>query len=114
MKLVKGEPPFGLWGRFVLPSRGEPRSALGTLHQFKVDPANLVRRNRVSALRADSVERRHDFFEIDLLLGRHAGIVSLSSVQISEMQLTHASTKASTRSVVGGIRKASQSGGTDW
>jgi len=33
--------------------------------------ADPVRGNRASALRADRVERCHDFFEIDLLLSRH-------------------------------------------
>lgn len=49
----------------------EPLPALGTRDPFRVDPADLVRRNRAPTLRADCVEGRHHFSEIDFLLLGH-------------------------------------------
>jgi len=54
----------------------KPLAALGTLNLLKVDAADSVRRYRISALRAASVERQLNFFEIDLLAGWHCAIFS--------------------------------------
>ena len=43
-------------GLFLSYLRSLQLTALGTMDLLKVDPADLVRRNRESALRADSVE----------------------------------------------------------
>lgn len=48
--------------------RDKEFTELGTLHPLKVDAANLIRRNRVSALRAESIECSLNFFEIDFRL----------------------------------------------
>lgn len=53
-------------------SRDEALPARGALHLLRVDAADLVRRNQAPALRADCVEGRHHFFEIDFLLLGHA------------------------------------------
>ena len=45
--------------------------ALRAFNLRKVNAADSVRLNRVSALRADRVERCHNFFEIDSLLVGH-------------------------------------------
>src|ERR1700733_14898862 len=50
----------------------EALTALGALDLLRVDAADLVRRNRAPALRADSVEGRLHFFEIDFLLLGHS------------------------------------------
>ena len=49
----------------------EALAALRTLHQKRVDPAQIAWWNRVPTLRADCVERCHDHGAIDLLLRRH-------------------------------------------
>ena len=55
-----------------MPLRNEPLTALRTLDSLKVDAANLGRRDPASALRANGVERRLYFVEINLLLLWHA------------------------------------------
>jgi hypothetical protein len=51
----------------------ETSPTLGTPDSLKVNAANLIWRDRTSALRADGVvEGCPDLFEIDFLLPRHA------------------------------------------
>jgi hypothetical protein len=47
---------------------GKPLPALRAFELVKVDAANLIRRNRVPALRADRIERCLNFSEIDFRL----------------------------------------------
>lgn len=75
--------PAGPWLRIadlsVLSGGNEMLPALRARDLLRVDPANPIRRYRASALRADDVEGRHDLFQIDFLLLRHAGIFSRQS-----------------------------------
>jgi hypothetical protein len=53
---------------------------------LRVDAAELVRRDGAPALRADSVEGRHDFFQIDfLLLGHAENFLTLGEKGISDL-----------------------------
>jgi hypothetical protein len=62
----------------------ERRTALGTDGLLKIDAAELVRRNRVPTLRAKSVERCLNFFEIDFLLPGHLEIFSPRAQEIHQ------------------------------
>jgi len=53
--------------------RGKPLAALGAFDLLKVDAADFIRCNRVSALRANRIERRLNFFQIDFRLPGHWG-----------------------------------------
>ena len=53
--------------------RGETLPALRTLHPFKVDPPDFIRRNRAPTLRLDGLDGRHNLFKIDFLLPGHVG-----------------------------------------
>jgi hypothetical protein len=55
----------------VLHARNKPFAALGTFNLVGVNAEKLIGLYRISVLRAESVERCPDFFEVDLLLARH-------------------------------------------
>jgi len=57
---------------FLTPSAGdEALAALRAFDLLRIDAADSVRRNSVSAFCADRVERRLNFFEIDFRLPGH-------------------------------------------
>src|SRR6266851_9811622 len=52
----------------IAASQGKPLAALGTLDLLKVDTADFIRRDGMSAFCADRVECRPNLFEVDFLL----------------------------------------------
>ncbi len=61
-------------------ARGESLAAFRAFELVKIDAADSIWRNRVSALRADSIEGCHYLFEIDFLLPGHLPILALDYV----------------------------------
>src|ERR1035437_11139098 len=64
-------------------------TALGTLHLLKVDAADSVGRDRVSALRAETVERSPNFFQIDFLLQGHLPTFNRNHFQFPALSRSH-------------------------